>query len=196
MKTHSEFLTTARAADMSTLVTIIPDFPKPGILFRDAGVLLHDRKMFGALVGTLTAPYFVEAPATGRALVPPDVVVGIEARGFPLGGAMAYDLNAGFVSARKVGKLGGVTKRVSYALEYGAAEIEMAEGLVQPGERVLIHDDLLATGGTALAAAQLVQMMGGVVIGFCFVIELEALDGRARLLKAAPEASIHCILTY
>jgi adenine phosphoribosyltransferase len=150
----------------------VPDFPKPGILFYDVTTLLRDPEGFRLAIDSLATPY------KG---VPIDVVVGIESRGFILGSAVADRIGAGFVPVRKVGKLPSLTVRASYALEYGADCLEMHKDAVEPGQRVLIVDDLLATGGTAKATVDLVKQLGGSVQGVAFLIELLALEGRQRL---------------
>jgi adenine phosphoribosyltransferase len=150
----------------------VPDFPKPGILFYDVTTLLRDREGFRLAVDSLAAPY------TGT---PIDVVVGIESRGFILGSAVADRIGAGFVPVRKLGKLPSATVRASYALEYGNDSLEMHQDAVEPGQRVLVVDDLLATGGTARATLDLVKQLGGQVQGIAFLIELVALEGRKRL---------------
>lgn len=154
-------------------IRTIPDHPKPGILFRDITTLLGDPAAFSAAVDALVAPY--TAPA-GVAKV-----AGIEARGFILGGAVAHRLGAGFVPVRKKGKLPHETVRISYALEYGTDEIEVHRDAVRPGERVLLVDDLIATGGTAVAAVDLLRSIGAEVVAAAFVIDLPDLGGAARL---------------
>lgn len=154
-------------------IRTIPDHPKPGILFRDITTLLGDPAAFSAAVDALVAPY--TAPA-GVAKV-----AGIEARGFILGGAVAHRLGAGFVPVRKKGKLPHETVRISYALEYGTDEIEVHRDAVTRGERVLLVDDLIATGGTAVAAVDLLRSIGAEVVAAAFVIDLPDLGGAARL---------------
>lgn len=154
-------------------IRTIPDHPKPGILFRDITTLLGDPAAFSAAVDALVAPY--TAPA-GVAKV-----AGIEARGFILGGAVAHRLGVGFVPVRKKGKLPHETVRISYALEYGTDEIEVHRDAVTPGERVLLVDDLIATGGTAVAAVDLLRSIGAEVVAAAFVIDLPDLGGAARL---------------
>jgi adenine phosphoribosyltransferase len=154
-------------------IRTIPDHPKPGILFRDITTLLGDPAAFSAAVDALVAPY--TAPA-GVAKV-----AGIEARGFILGGAVAHRLGVGFVPVRKKGKLPHDTVRISYALEYGTDEIEVHRDAVRPGERVLLVDDLIATGGTAVAAVELLRSIGAEIVAACFVIDLPDLGGAARL---------------
>jgi adenine phosphoribosyltransferase len=150
----------------------VPDFPKPGILFYDVTTLLRDAEGFRLAIDTMAAPY------RDRNI---DLVVGIESRGFILGSAVADRLGAGFVPVRKLGKLPAATVRANYALEYGTDSLEMHRDGVQPGQRVLIVDDLLATGGTATATVALVREVGGRVEGLAFLIELAELQGRARL---------------
>jgi adenine phosphoribosyltransferase len=150
----------------------VPDFPKPGILFYDVTTLLKDRDGFQMAVDAMTAPY-------QRARV--DLVVGIESRGFIFGSAMADRLRAGFAPVRKLGKLPAQTRRASYALEYGTDSLEIHEDAIGHGQRVLIVDDLLATGGTAAATVALVRGLGADVVGVQFLIELAFLGGRAKL---------------
>ncbi|HXO19482.1 MAG TPA: adenine phosphoribosyltransferase [Thermoanaerobaculia bacterium] len=150
----------------------VPDFPKPGILFYDITTLLAD-----PLALRKTVDRFVWFFSNARI----DKVIGIESRGFMFGPIVAYDLNAGFVPVRKPGKLPAATVRQTYDLEYGSDTIEMHRDAVKPGEQVLIVDDLIATGGTALATARLVESVGGKVAGFGFIIELTFLPGRQKL---------------
>jgi adenine phosphoribosyltransferase len=150
----------------------VPDFPKPGILFYDVTTLLKDATGFKMAVDEMTRPHLSKGI---------DVVVGIESRGFIFGAAIADRLNAGFSPVRKVGKLPHTTKRASYALEYGTDALEIHDDAALPGQRVLIVDDLLATGGTAAAAVGLVRSLGAEVAGIQFLIELVALDGRSKL---------------
>ncbi len=150
----------------------VPDFPKPGILFYDVTTLLRDPEGFRLAVDAMATPY------RGR---PIDVVVGIESRGFILGSAVADRIGAGFVPVRKLGKLPSETVRATYALEYGTDSLEMHKDGVQRGQRVLVVDDLLATGGTASATVSLVRQLGGQIEGVAFLIELVALEGRKRL---------------
>lgn len=158
----------------------IPDFPKPGILFKDITPVLSEPSLYAAVVDHLAAAH---------AAMGIDRVVGIEARGFLFAAPLAVRLGAGFVPVRKPGKLPHRTVRVDYALEYGSDALEAHEDAIRPGERVLLVDDLLATGGTAGAAAQLVERLGGQVVGAAFVVELGFLDGRLRL-GALPVQSI------
>jgi adenine phosphoribosyltransferase len=150
----------------------VPDFPKPGILFYDVTTLLRDAEGFKLAIDALVTPYL----NAGISLV-----VGIESRGFILGAAVADRLGAGFVPVRKVGKLPAATIRATYELEYGSDSLEMHRDGIEPGQRVLIVDDLLATGGTARATVDLVKQLGGSLAGISFLIELVALKGRARL---------------
>jgi adenine phosphoribosyltransferase len=158
--------------DLRAFVRDIPDFPQPGILFRDITPLMADAGAFDAALQGL-ADY---ARPLGV-----DVVIGAEARGFLLGPALAHELGTGFVLARKPGKLPHDTVRAEYGLEYGRDVLELHTDAVADGARVLVHDDLLATGGTAAALCELVEQLGGTVAGCAFLIELAALDGRAKL---------------
>ncbi len=150
----------------------IPDHPKPGIIFRDITTLLGDPRAFRRAVDELVQPY------AGLKI---DKVAGIEARGFILGGAVAHQLSAGFVPIRKKGKLPAETASITYALEYGVDEIEIHRDAITPGEKVLVVDDLIATGGTAAAAVELLQRLGADVVGTCFVIDLPELGGADKL---------------
>jgi adenine phosphoribosyltransferase len=158
--------------DLKSLIREVPDFPKPGINFYDITTLLKDPAGWRATIDALKEHY---------AGLDVDVVVGIEARGFIFAPAMAYALGAGFVPVRKPGKLPAATETVEYALEYGTDRLQIHKDAIQPGMRVLILDDVLATGGTAAAVASLVERMGGVVVGLGFVIELDFLNGRSKL---------------
>jgi adenine phosphoribosyltransferase len=150
----------------------VPDFPKPGILFYDVTTLLDDRAGFKMALDAMAAPH-----AASKV----DLVVGIESRGFIFGAAIADRLGAGFAPVRKPGKLPSKTRRQTYALEYGTDALEIHEDAIAPSQRVLIVDDLLATGGTAAAAVGLVRGLGGEVVGLQFLIELVGLNGRDRL---------------
>ncbi len=158
--------------DLAAKVRAIPDFPKEGILFRDIMPLLQDPSSLREAVDRI-----VEY-GTGKHV---DVVLGAEARGFILGAAVAYGLGAGFVCARKPGKLPYETVSAEYDLEYGTDKLEVHADAITPGQNVLIHDDLLATGGTARAKIELVEKLGGKVVGIAFLIELAALKGRDKL---------------
>ena len=157
---------------LKTKIRHIPDFPKPGILFYDITTLLNDPQGFRDMIDALASPF--EARGV-------DQVVGIESRGFILGAAVANHLGAGFVPIRKPGKLPSKTHREDYALEYGTDGLEIHEDAVRDGQRVLIVDDVLATGGTAKAAAGLVRRIGGSLVGLTFLIELNFLKGREKL---------------
>lgn len=157
---------------LTALIRTIPDFPKPGIQFRDVTTLLADGAGFGELIDRLAA---VAAP------LEPDLIVGIEARGFILGAALAKALGKGFVPVRKKGKLPGRTVGIDYVLEYGTDRLELHEGQVPHGARVVLVDDLIATGGTALAAAQLLREQGASVLMALFAVDLPDLGGMAAL---------------
>ena len=161
----------AKAA-LKDLIRSIPDFPSPGIVFRDITTVLKDPK------GLALAMDALEESLQGADF---DLVLGPESRGFIFGVPLACRLGKGFVPARKIGKLPAATARKSYALEYGSAEIEIHRDAIQPGQRVVIIDDLLATGGTARATAELAEELGATVVALCFLIELEALAGRSVL---------------
>jgi adenine phosphoribosyltransferase len=150
----------------------VPDFPKAGILFYDVTTLLRDPDGFRMAIDTLSSPY------RDRGIT---AVLGIESRGFILGAAVADRIGAGFIPVRKVGKLPSLTVRVTYDLEYGSDSLEIHRDAVEPGQRVLIVDDLLATGGTARATVDLVKQLGGKIEGVAFLIELLELNGRSRL---------------
>ncbi|MGC9291580.1 MAG: adenine phosphoribosyltransferase [Acidobacteriaceae bacterium] len=158
-------------APLKDLVRTVPDFPKPGILFYDISTLLKDKKGFALLIDALAAHYFDKEI---------DLVLGIEARGFIFGPALAYRLNAGFVPVRKPKKLPWKTARVTYDLEYGTDALEVHLDAIEPGQRVVIVDDLLATGGTMEATVKLVRQLGGDIAGLAFAIELDFLKGRER----------------
>ncbi len=152
----------------------IPDWPKKGILFYDVTTLLKDAASFHQAVDALIAPYRNE---------PVDIVLGVEARGFIFAPTVAYALNAGFVPVRKPGKLPADKYRVEYDLEYGTDSLEIHRDAIRPGQRVLIVDDLIATGGTAKAVADIVEKMGGAVVGLAFLVELDFLHGRDKLTR-------------
>ncbi len=158
--------------DLKQHIRHVPDFPKAGILFYDITTLLRDRDGFRSAIDMLSTPY------EGQGI---DVVVGIESRGFILGGAVAERIRAGFIPIRKPGKLPSKALKETYDLEYGKDALEIHEDAVDNGQRVLIVDDVLATGGTAAAAAQLVKKLGGQLHGLAFLIELIALNGQSRL---------------
>ena len=150
----------------------IPDYPKPGVMFRDITTLLGNARAFRRAVDELVHPY-----AGGKV----DKVAGVEARGFIIGGAMAHQLSSGFVPIRKKGKLPHDTVRIAYSLEYGVDEMEMHRDAIVPGEKVILVDDLIATGGTAEAAVKLLQQMGADIVSACFIIDLPDLGGRKKL---------------
>ncbi|WP_271894987.1 adenine phosphoribosyltransferase [Candidatus Phyllobacterium onerii] len=150
----------------------IPDYPKPGVMFRDITTLLGNARAFRRAVDELVHPY-----AGGKV----DEVAGIEARGFIIGGAMAHQLSSGFVPIRKKGKLPHDTVRIAYSLEYGVDEMEMHRDAIVPGDKVILVDDLIATGGTAEAAVKLLQQMGADIVSACFIIDLPDLGGRKKL---------------
>src|SRR6202023_1415748 len=158
--------------DLRDSVRSIPDYPKPGIMFRDITTLLGDPRAFRRTVDELVQPW-------GGMKI--DKVAGIEARGFIIGGAVAHQLSAGFVPIRKKGKLPHTTVRIAYSLEYGLDEMEMHADAVQPGEKVILVDDLIATGGTAEGAVKLLRQIGANVVAACFIIDLPDLGGAAKL---------------
>ena len=159
---------------LKALVRTVPDFPKPGILFYDITTLLKDKVGFAKLIDALAAHYI------GRKI---DLVLGIEARGFIFGPALAYRLNAGFVPVRKPRKLPAPVARVTYELEYGSDTLEIHMDAIAPGQRVVLVDDLLATGGTMEATVKLVKQLGGEIAGLAFAIELDFLKGRERFTE-------------
>ncbi|HUO12118.1 MAG TPA: adenine phosphoribosyltransferase [Caulobacteraceae bacterium] len=158
--------------DLAAAIRTIPDYPKPGVMFRDITTLLGDARAFRRAVDELVQPF------AGMKI---DKVAGIEARGFILGGAVAHQLSAGFVPLRKRGKLPHQTRAVEYALEYGIDAMEMHIDAVSEGEKVMLVDDLIATGGTALAAVQLLRAAGADIVAAAFVVDLPELGGAARL---------------
>ena len=170
-------------AALKKLIREVPDFPKPGILFYDITTLLKDKRGFAMLIDALTAHYILEDI---------DLVLGIEARGFIFGPALAYRLNCGFVPVRKPKKLPAETAKWTYQLEYGQDTLEMHKDAIQPGQRVIIVDDLLATGGTAHATVQLAKSLGAKIAGLGFVVELDFLKGRDKLAGY----DVHSLLHY
>jgi adenine phosphoribosyltransferase len=168
---------------LKQLIRTVPDFPKPGILFYDITTLLKDKTGFAQLIDAFAAHYI------GKDI---DVVLGIEARGFIFGPALAYRLNAGFVPVRKPKKLPAPTAKVSYDLEYGTDSLEIHLDAIQPGQKVIIVDDLLATGGTMQATVQLVEKLGGQIVGIGFAIELDFLKGRNKF----PGYDVFSLLHY
>lgn len=167
--------------DLKTLIRDVRDFPQPGILFRDITPLLGDPAGLRLAIESM-----VELAREHQ----PDCIVGIESRGFIFGVPIADRLGLPFVPVRKPGKLPAARMSIEYSLEYGQSQLDIHQDAMAPGARALIVDDLLATGGTALAAAKLVEMVGGVVAGFTFVIELEALGGRVKLASYSAKSLI------
>ena len=162
----------ALSHELRDAIRTIPDYPTPGIMFRDITTLLGNPRAFRRAIDELVQPW------AGERI---EKVAGMEARGFILGGAVAHQLSAGFVPIRKKGKLPHTTVRIAYSLEYGIDEMEMHTDAVQPGERVILLDDLIATGGTAEGASRLLRQMGAEVVAACFVIDLPDLGGAAKL---------------
>lgn len=173
----------ADTSSLRELVRDIRDWPRPGIVFRDITPLLAAPDAFALTVDELAAPYADEQI---------DKVIGVEARGFVFAAPVAYRRGAGFVPVRKVGKLPWEIEQEEYVLEYGADLLEIHRDAVEPGERVLIVDDVIATGGTAAATARLVERLGGEVVGFAFLLELVALAGRSQL----DDYRVHVVLGY
>jgi adenine phosphoribosyltransferase len=169
--------------DLQSLIRDIPDFPKPGIMFRDITTLLRD---------PAGLKYAIDTLATQVQDLQPEYIVGMESRGFIFGAALAYKLGIGFIPVRKPGKLPAAVYTVEYALEYGTDKLEIHRDAVAPGSRILIVDDLIATGGTAAATAQLIQAIGCDLIGYGFMIELDDLGGRSRL----PDVPIVSLIHY
>ncbi|PKA41367.1 adenine phosphoribosyltransferase [Rhizobium sullae] len=173
------------ASELAASIRSIPDYPKPGIIFRDITTLLGNPRAFRRAVDELVQPY------AGLKI---DKIAGMEARGFILGGAVAHQLSAGFVPIRKKGKLPHDTVRIAYSLEYGVDEMEMHRDAVQPGEKVILVDDLIATGGTAVGATKLLRQMGADVVGACFVIDLPDLGGRRKLEELG--VKVHTLVEF
>lgn len=169
--------------DLAQYIRNIPDWPKPGVIFRDITTLLKVPEAFREAVDRLAEPFMDKGI---------DLVVSIEARGFIFGGALAYKLGAGFIPARKPGKLPAETVRQEYALEYGTDAVEIHKDAIKPGQKVLLFDDVLATGGTMEATAKLVEKLGGEVVGIAFLIDLTYLKGREKLTKYP----IHALIYY
>ena len=171
--------------DVRDYVRTIPDFPEPGIMFRDVTTLFQDARGFRMAIDQLLHPY---------AGVRIDKVAGLEARGFILGGAVAHQLSVGFIPIRKKGKLPGATIAQDYQLEYGSATMEIHDDAIEAGERVLVVDDLLATGGTAEAGIRLLERLGGEVVSTAFIIDLPELGGRKRLEGLGLE--VHALTSF
>lgn len=169
--------------DLKNIIRDIPDFPKKGIIFKDITTLLADAKSYQRMIDLISHRY------VGQHI---DKVVGVEARGFIIGSALAYKLGAGVVLVRKPGKLPSETFSKTYDLEYGTDTLEIHTDAIKPGEKILIADDLLATGGTTAAVVDLVQSMGGDIIECCFMVELDFLSGRKRL----PEGKVFSLLQF
>lgn len=176
-------MTFSTVEDLRALIREVPDFPKPGILFYDITTLLREPDAFREVIDRM-ADQVKDTPV--------DLVVGMESRGFIFSAPLAYKLDAGFVPVRKLGKLPAETIEVEYELEYGTATLEIHSDAVRKGQRVLIVDDLLATGGTVLGTIELVRRLGGDIAGLSFMVELSALNGRDKL----GEFDIHTLLTY
>jgi adenine phosphoribosyltransferase len=170
-------------SDLKERIRHVPDFPKPGILFYDITTLMKEPAGFRAAVDAMATPYM------GAGV---DLVVGIESRGFIFGAAVADRIGAGFAPVRKLGKLPHTTRRATYDLEYGSDSLEIHEDAIEAGQKVLVVDDLLATGGTAAATVGLVRSLGADVVGVQFLIELVALGGRAKLLQER----VNSVLAY
>src|SRR4051795_11785589 len=171
--------------DLKSAVRTIPDYPKAGILFRDITTLLGDARSFRRAVDELVQPW------AGSKI---DKVAGIEARGFIIGGAVAHQVSAGFVPIRKKGKLPHTTVSMAYSLEYGIDEMEMHADAIQPGERVILVDDLIATGGTAEGAVKLLRQIGANVVAACFIIDLPELGGADKLRKM--DVPVRTLITF
>jgi adenine phosphoribosyltransferase len=171
--------------DLKATVRAIPDYPKPGIIFRDITTLLGNAWAFRRAVDELVQPW------AGSKI---DKVAGMEARGFILGGAVAHQVSAGFVPIRKKGKLPHTTVRIAYSLEYGIDEMEMHIDAVKPGERVILIDDLIATGGTAEGAVKLLRQIGAEVVAACFIVDLPDLGGAAKL--RAMNVAVRTLMTF
>lgn len=169
--------------DLKSKIRVVLDFPKPGISFKDITTLLKDREAYVYTIDSLVA--FCKDKGA-------ELIVGPEARGFVLGAPVAYALKVGFVPVRKPGKLPAETVRYEYGLEYGSDVLEIHKDAIQPGQKVVVVDDLLATGGTALAAVKLVEKIGGIVTGVAFVIELSYLNGR----KTLEGYDVYSVITY
>lgn len=171
--------------NLADTIRSIPDYPKPGIIFRDITTLLGNARAFRRAIDELVQPW-----AGGKI----DKVAGIEARGFILGGAVAHQLSAGFVPVRKKGKLPHETVSIAYSLEYGVDEMEMHKDAILPGERVILVDDLIATGGTATAAATLIKSMGAVIEAACFIIDLPDLGGADKMRSL--DVSVRTLMSF
>jgi adenine phosphoribosyltransferase len=169
--------------DIKSLIRNIPDFPKPGIVYRDITTLLQNPEGLNYVID-----HFCDQFSDHKI----DYVIGIESRGFIFGAPIAYKLDAGFIPVRKPGKLPGEIHAIEYELEYGSDRLEIHQDAIQPESRILIVDDLIATGGTAAATAELINILECKIVGFAFIIELVALEGRSKL----PNAPVHSLVTY
>ncbi len=174
------------------LIRDVPDYPSPGVLFRDITPLLADPAAFAAVVAAMAEPVVGAESSVSGTSIGADVVVGVEARGFLLGSAVAHAAGVGVVAVRKAGKLPAVAASREYRLEYGTATLELPAGCLAPGTRVFLVDDVLATGGTLVASRELVEQVGATVAGVGLLIELAALGGRARL-GGTP---VHTVFTF
>ena len=172
-------------SELAASIRSSPDYPKPGIIFRDITTLLGNPRAFRRAVDELVQPY------AGTKI---DKIAGMEARGFILGGAVAHQLSSVFVPIRKKGKLPHDTVRIAYSLEYGVDEMEMHRDAIEPGEKVILVDDLIATGGTAVGATQLLRQIGAEVVGACFVIDLPDLGGRRKLEELG--VNVHTLVEF
>lgn len=181
--TETQIVGPTVAEEWAALIRDVPDFPQPGILFKDITTLIKDGDAFRQVIGALLMRY------RGQTI---DKVVGVESRGFIFACPLAYELGAGFVPVRKPGKLPADVIKTEYQLEYGTNVLEVHRDAIEPGQRVLIVDDVLATGGSAAATAKLVEQLGGEVMGIAVVIELGFLNGREKLAKY----DLHSLVTY
>jgi len=168
--------------NLKELIREIPDFPQAGVNFKDISTVIGNAKAFHYIIQEIAGHYRAARPG---------VVVGIESRGYILGAPLAYELKAGFVLVRKPGKLPAATERIDYSLEYGENTLEIHKDAICPGQRVLIVDDILATGGTVSATAELVRRLGGQIIGYAFLAELDFLKGRTKLEDAPVVSLVH-----
>lgn len=171
--------------ELKASIRSIPDYPKPGVIFRDITTLLGDPRAFRRAIDELVTPF------AGSKI---DKIAGIEARGFILGGAMAHQLSAGFIPIRKKGKLPSRTVSIAYALEYGEDMLEMHVDALRAGEKIILVDDLIATGGTAIAAVELLRKIGAIVEAICFVVDLPDLGGAKKLRKLGVE--VHSLVSF
>ena len=170
--------------NLKELIREIPDFPQPGVSFKDISTLIGNAEAFHYVIETIAEYYRASQP---------EVIVGIESRGYILGAPLAYALNAGFILVRKPGKLPAETERIDYSLEYGQNSLEIHKDAIRPGQKVLIVDDILATGGTVSATAELVRRLGGEITGYAFLAELDFLKGRAKLEEAPIISLVHYV---